>query len=114
MPSATLAPTSPAPSTNIAPAAPPPRATDDEILGIASPRKNPPRNTQQLEFDFDTDDAANEADGLRTPGTFSDALAARPAPLPSAQDENANARVAQAAHTQSRNPSPHDRANDRE
>jgi hypothetical protein len=44
MPSATLAPTSSAPSTI---AAPPSHATDDEILGIVSPRNNPPRNTQQ-------------------------------------------------------------------
>jgi hypothetical protein len=58
MPSATLAPAAPSPATstsaplrNAAPA--PPRATDDEILGIVSPRKNPPRDTQQLEFDFD-------------------------------------------------------------
>src|SRR5579864_7185322 len=54
MPSATLAPTSSAPSSNTAPAAPPPRATDDEILGITSPRKNPPRDAAQLEFDFDS------------------------------------------------------------
>ncbi len=101
MPSATLAPTSSAPSSNAAPAAPPPRATDDEILGITSPRKNPPRNTQQLEFDFDAADAANNADGLRTAGTFSDALSARPAPLPSAQGENANAPVAQPTNTHS-------------
>jgi hypothetical protein len=63
MPSATLAPAAPSPATSssapsrnaaLAPApAAPPRATDDEILGIVSPRKNPPRNTQQLEFDFD-------------------------------------------------------------
>ena len=53
MPSATLAPTSSAPSSTAAPAAPPPRATDDEILGITSPRKNPPRDAAQLEFDFD-------------------------------------------------------------
>jgi hypothetical protein len=52
MPPPTLAPTSPAPSTIAAPAAPP-RATDDEILGIIAPRKNPPRNAAQLEFDFD-------------------------------------------------------------
>ncbi len=96
MPSATVAPVAPAtatsktstvsPSRNAAPAAPPPRATDDEILGIISPRKNPPRNTQQLEFDFDAVDAANSADGLRTAGIS-------PAPLPSAQDENSNARA---------------------
>jgi hypothetical protein len=55
MPSATLAPTPSAPSRNTTPAAPPPRATDDEILGITSPRKNSPRDTQQLEFDFDAD-----------------------------------------------------------
>jgi hypothetical protein len=55
MPSATLAPTSSAPSSNTAPAAPPPRATDDEILGITSPRKNSPRYAAQLEFDFDAD-----------------------------------------------------------
>ena len=53
MPTATLAPTSSAPSRTAAPAAPPLRATDDEILGITSSRKTPPRNTQQLEFDFD-------------------------------------------------------------
>ena len=53
MPSATLAPTPSTPSRNADPAAPPPRATDDEILGITSPRKTPPHNTQQLEFDFD-------------------------------------------------------------
>ncbi len=60
MPSATLAPTSSAPATSTsspsrtaAPSAPPPRATDDEILGITSPRNNPPREAAQLEFDFD-------------------------------------------------------------
>ena len=60
MPSATLAPAAPSPATstplpsrNSAPAAPPPRATDDEILGITSPRRTQPRDTQQLEFDFD-------------------------------------------------------------
>jgi hypothetical protein len=62
MPSATLAPTSAAPSPatstsapsrTVTSAAPPPRATDDDILGITSPRKNPPRDTTQLEFDFD-------------------------------------------------------------
>jgi hypothetical protein len=95
MPSATLAPTSSAPSSNTAPAAPPPRATDDEILGITTPRKTPPRDAAQLEFDFDAAEAANSADALRTAGTFSDALAARPAPLPSAQNENSNAPVAQ-------------------
>lgn len=47
-----------------------PRATDDEILGIASPRKNPPRASQQLEFDFDAADAVNNADGLRPAGAF--------------------------------------------
>jgi hypothetical protein len=96
MPSATLAPTSSAPSSNTAPAAPPPRATDDEILGITSPRKTPTRDTAQLEFDFDATEATNNADALRTAGTLSDALAARPAPLPSAQNENSNAPVAQA------------------
>jgi hypothetical protein len=98
MPSATLAPTSSAPSSNAAPAAPPPRATDDEILGITSPRKNPPRDANQLEFDFDAADAADHADGLRTAGTFSDALTARSAPLTSAQNENPNALVAQASN----------------
>ena len=93
MPSATLAPTSSAPSSNTAPAAPPPRATDDEILGITTPRKTPPRDAAQLEFDFDAAEAANSADALRTAGTFSDALAARPAPLPSAENENSNARA---------------------
>ena len=56
MPSATLAPTvraSAPPRPRARRPATPPRATDDEILGITSPRKNPPRNTQQLEFDFD-------------------------------------------------------------
>jgi hypothetical protein len=61
MPSATIAPAAsspgtsvPEPSRNVTPAsAPPPRATDDEILGIVSPRKNPTRNADQLEFDFD-------------------------------------------------------------
>jgi hypothetical protein len=98
MPSATLAPTSSAPSSNTAPAAPPPRATDDEILGITSPRKTPTRDTAQLEFDFDATEATNNADALRTAGTLSDALAARPAPLPSAQNENSNAPVAQASN----------------
>jgi hypothetical protein len=67
MPSATIAPAAsspatsiPAPSRNVTPsAAPPPRATDDEILGIVSPRKNPARNAAQLEFDFDAADSAN-------------------------------------------------------
>ena len=61
MPSATIAPAAsssatsiPAPSRNVTPAAAPlPRATDDEILGIVSSRKNPARNADQLEFDFD-------------------------------------------------------------
>jgi hypothetical protein len=61
MPSATIAPAAsspatsiPVPSRNVTPsAAPPPRATDDEILGIVSPRKNPARSADQLEFDFD-------------------------------------------------------------
>src|SRR5579864_3994035 len=79
MPSATLAPTSSAPSSNTAPAAPPPRATDDEILGITSPRKNPTRDAAQLEFDFDATEAANNADALRTPGTLSDAPVAQTA-----------------------------------
>ena len=83
MPSATLAPTSSAPSSNTAPAAPPPRATDDEILGITSPRKTPPRDAAQLEFDFDATEAATNADALRTAGTFSDA--------PVAQASNARA-----------------------
>jgi hypothetical protein len=98
MPSATLAPAAPSaatstslPSRNTPAAALPPRATDDEILGIVSPRKNPPRNTQQLEFDFDATDAADNADGLRTAGVS-------PAPLPSAQDGNTNVPVAQAAN----------------
>jgi len=96
MPSATLAPTSAAPSPatstsapsrTVTSAAPPPRATDDEILGITSPRKNPPRDTQQLEFDFDAVDTADSADGLSTAGVS-------PAPLTSAQNENSNARAA--------------------
>lgn len=72
MPSATIAPaatSTSAPPTIGAPAAPP-RATDDEILGIISPRKNPPRNAAQLEFDFGAADAANNADGLLPPGPF--------------------------------------------
>jgi hypothetical protein len=103
MPSATLAPAAPSPVTststpsrNAAPAAPLPRATDDEILGIVSPRKNPSRDAAQLEFDFDAADATDNADP--TAGTFSDALAARPAPLPSAQDENSIAPGAQASN----------------
>ncbi len=91
MPSATLAPTSSAPSSNTAPAAPPTRATDDEILGITSPRKNPTRDANQLEFDFDAADAADHADGLRTAGVS-------PAPLTSAQDKNPNASAAQASN----------------
>jgi len=105
MPSATRPPAAPSPATstsapsrNVAPT--PPRATDDEILGIVSPRKNPPRDTQQLEFDFDAADASDSADGLRTAGTFSDALAALPAPLPSAQNDNSNTPVAHAANAQ--------------
>jgi hypothetical protein len=103
MPSATLAPAAPSPATststpsrNAAPAAPLPRATDDEILGIVSPQKNPSRDAAQLEFDFDAADATDNADP--TAGTFSDALAARPAPLPSAQDENSIAPGAQASN----------------
>jgi hypothetical protein len=83
MPSATLGPTSSAPSSNTAPAAPPPRATDDEILGITSPRKTPTRDAAQLEFDFDATEAANNADALRTAETPSDA--------PVAQASNARA-----------------------
>src|SRR6266481_3488036 len=65
MPSATLAPapspatSTSAPSRNAAPAALP-RATDDEILGIVSPRKNLPRDTAQLEFDFDATDSLHD------------------------------------------------------
>jgi hypothetical protein len=114
MPSATLAPAAPlaatstaSPLRNAAPAAPaPPRATDDEILGITSPRKNPPRDTQQLEFDFDAADAADSADGLRTAGTFSDALAAQSAPLPSAQNDNSNTPVAHTANAHATIPEP--------
>jgi len=114
MPSATLAPAAPlaatstaSPLRNAAPAAPaPPRATDDEILGIVSPRKNPPRDTQQLEFDFDAADAADSADGLRTAGTFSDALAAQSAPLPSAQNDNSNTPVAHTANAHATIPEP--------
>src|ERR1700747_3381814 len=87
MPSATIAPAAslpatsiPAPSRNATPAAAPPRATDDEILGIASPRKNPTRNAAQPEFDFAAD-SVYDADGLRPAG-------APPAPLPSAQEAN--------------------------
>jgi len=82
MPSATLAPAAPlaatstaSPLRNAAPAAPaPPRATDDEILGIVSPRKNPPRDTQQLEFDFDAafsshDVIPSEASALSASGS---------------------------------------------
>src|SRR5579862_3912736 len=111
MPSATLAPALPSPTTstsvpsrNVAPT--PPRATDDEILGIVSPRKNPPRYTQQLEFDFDAADAADSADGLRTAGTFSDALAAQSAPLPSAQNDNSNTPVAHTANAHATIPEP--------
>ena len=114
MPSATRAPAAPlaatstaSPLRNAAPAAPaPPRATDDEILGITSPRKNPPRDTQQLEFDFDAADAADSADGLRTAGTFSDALAAQSAPLPSAQNDNSNTPVAHTANAHATIPEP--------
>jgi hypothetical protein len=88
MPSATIAPAAsssstsiPAPSRNAPPAAAPPRATDDEILGIVSPRKNPLRSAAQLEFDFDAADSVDNADGLRTAGV-------PPAPLPSSQEEN--------------------------
>ncbi len=105
MPSATLAPAAPSPATstslpsrNTAPAAPPPRATDDEILGITSPRKTPSRDANQLEFDFDAAEAADQADVSRTAGTLSDALAAPPAPLTSAQDKNPNAPAAQASN----------------
>jgi hypothetical protein len=66
MPSATIAPatsiaaaSTAAPPRNGPPAAPP--ATDDEILGIVSPRKNAPRDAAQLEFDFDA--AFNNAQG---------------------------------------------------
>src|SRR5580704_6828111 len=82
MPSATLAPAAPlaatstaSPLRNAAPAVPaPPRATDDEILGIVSPRKNPPRDTQQLEFDFDAafsshDVIPSEASALSASGS---------------------------------------------
>jgi hypothetical protein len=34
---------------------PPPRATDDEILGIVSPRTTAPRDAEQLAIDFDAD-----------------------------------------------------------
>ena len=88
MPSATIAPAAtsgstsiPAPSRNAPPAAASPRATDDEILGIVSPRKNATRNAAQLEFDFDAADSVDNADGLRPAGV-------PPAPLPSSQEEN--------------------------
>jgi hypothetical protein len=67
MPSATLAPAAPPPATSTsapsrnAPTAPLPRATDDEILGITSPQKNPPRDAAQLEFDFDAIDSLRDA-----------------------------------------------------
>jgi hypothetical protein len=104
MPSATIAP---ATSTAAAPTAvtsttaqrtappasqPPPPATDDEILGIVSPRKNAPRDARQLEFDFD---ATDPADGSRTAGL-------RPASLPSAVDASTNAITA--AHAASPEP----------
>jgi hypothetical protein len=66
MPSATLAPAAPPPATSTsapsrnAPTAPLPRATDDEILGIVSPRKDPPRDATQLEFDFDAVDSLRD------------------------------------------------------
>jgi hypothetical protein len=82
MPSATLAPAAPlaatstaSPLRNAAPAVPaPPRASDDEILGIVSPRKNPPRDAQQLEFDFDAafsshDVIPSEASALSASGS---------------------------------------------
>jgi len=85
MPSATLAPAAPSPTTstasplrNAAPAAPaPPRATDDEILGIVSPRKNPPRDTQQLEFDFDAASSSQSHDVI--PSEASALLSSEPA-----------------------------------
>jgi hypothetical protein len=91
MPSATIPPatsTAAAPTAvtsttaqrNAPPAAPAPRATDDEILGIVSSRKNAPRDARQLEFDFD---ATDPADGSRTAGL-------RPASLPSAIDASTN------------------------
>jgi len=80
MPSATIAPAAPSAATSMPapprnatsprgtmpapPAAPTPRATDDEILGIVSPRKNPTRNADQLEFDFD---AAHSSRGVIPP-----------------------------------------------
>ena len=83
MPSATLAPAAPSPTTstsvpsrNAAPAAPP-RATDDEILGITSPRKNPPRDTQQLEFDFDAASSSQSHDVI--PSEASALLSSEPA-----------------------------------
>jgi len=112
MPSATLAPAAPPPATSTsapsrnAPTAPLPRATDDEILGITSPQKNPPRDAAQLEFDFDAIDASESADGLRTAGTSADALAARPALLPSGQNENSNTPVAHAANAHTSSPEP--------
>jgi hypothetical protein len=57
----TAAPAYTAPS-----AARPATATDDEILGIASPRKNPPRDLRQLEFDFDAADATMPPDDRAT------------------------------------------------
>jgi hypothetical protein len=82
MPSATLAPAAPlaatstaSPLRNAAPTVPaPPRASDDEILGIVSPRKNPPRDAQQLEFDFDAafsshDVIPSEASALSASGS---------------------------------------------
>src|SRR5579862_9743666 len=82
MPSATLAPALPSPTTstsvpsrNVAPT--PPRATDDEILGIVSPRKNPPRDTQQLEFDFDAASSSQSHDVI--PSEASALLSSEPA-----------------------------------
>jgi hypothetical protein len=82
MPSATLAPAAPPPATstpspsrNEAPIAPS-RATDDEILGITSPRKNPPRDTQQLEFDFDAASSSRDVIPSEASALFSSGPAA--------------------------------------
>jgi hypothetical protein len=103
MPSATTAPaTSTAAASTAAPsrnasATPPPHATDDEILGIISPRKNAPRDAAQLEFDFDAAPVAqailpaSPAGGPVPPAASSTIAPSTSAGADSSADASANA-----------------------
>jgi hypothetical protein len=75
----------------------PPRATDDEILGIVSPRTNAPRDAEQLAIDFDADTPIREPGSSTAANSqnASDALnASEPENLRAAFDANPELREA--------------------